>query len=74
VVTVNGTAHDDRVRVVSDGASVDVKGLKPLTHITGSEPTDQLKINTLDGNDRVTVDGQVSGLISPSTDLGAGQL
>jgi len=74
VLTVNGTAHDDRVRVVSDGASVDVKGLQPLTHITGSEPTDQLKINTLDGNDRVNVDGQVFGLISPTTDLGAGQL
>jgi hypothetical protein len=51
-----------------------VKGLQPLTRITGSEPTDQLKINTLDGNDRVTVDGTVFGLISPTTDLGAGQL
>jgi Ca2+-binding RTX toxin-like protein len=74
VLTVNGTANDDRVRVVSNGDSVDVKGLNPLTHITGSEVTDKLQINTLDGNDRVRVDGTVFGLISPSADLGAGQL
>jgi hypothetical protein len=74
VLTVDGTAHDDRVRVVTDGASVDVRGLNSLTHITGSEATDKLQINTLDGNDRVRVDGTVFGLISPSADLGAGQL
>jgi hypothetical protein len=51
-----------------------VKGLKPLTRITGSEVTDELQINALAGNDRVTVDGTVFGLISPAADLGDGQL
>jgi hypothetical protein len=74
VLTVNGTANDDRVRVITDGTSVDVKGLKPLTRITGSEVTDQLQINTLDGNDRASIDGTVFGVISPAVDLGDGQL
>jgi hypothetical protein len=40
-------------------------------HVTGSEVADQLKINTLDGQDVVRVDGSVFALISPSVDLGA---
>ena len=52
---------------------VDVKGLEPETRITGSEATDSLRLDTLDGNDRVQVDGGVFGLISPIVDLGAGQ-
>jgi Ca2+-binding RTX toxin-like protein len=74
VLTVNGTANDDHVRVATDGARVDVRGLQPLTRITGSEVTDQLQIHTGAGNDRVRVDGTVFGLISPSADLGDGQL
>jgi Ca2+-binding RTX toxin-like protein len=73
VLTVNGTVNDDRVRVVADQGGVDVNGLKPQTRITGSEVTDSLHVNTLDGNDRVVVDGAVFGLISPVVDLGAGQ-
>jgi hypothetical protein len=71
VVTVNGTANADRVRVDTDGAQVDVKGLATQVHVTGSEVADQLKINTLDGQDVVKVDGSVFALISPSVDLGA---
>ena len=43
------------------------------TRITGSEVTDSLQLNTLDGNDRVQVDDAVNGLISTAVDLGAGQ-
>jgi hypothetical protein len=70
-VTVNGTANADRVRVNTDGAQVDVKGLATQVHVIGSEVADQLKINTLDGKDVVKVDGGVFGLISPSVDLGS---
>ena len=73
VLTVNGTANDDTVRVATHDGGVDVKGLEPETRITGSEATDSLRLNTLDGNDRVKVDGAVSGLISPVVDLGTGQ-
>ena len=59
--------------MATQGGGVDVKGLAPETRITGSEATDSLRLNTLDGNDRVRVDGAVFGLISPVVDLGAGQ-
>jgi hypothetical protein len=74
VLTVNGTANNDRVRIDTGGADVNVKGLDPLTRITGSEVADKLQVNTLAGNDRVKVDGTVFGLISPTVDLGDGQL
>ncbi len=73
VLTVNGTANDDRVKVATQDGGVDVKGVEPETRITGSEATDSLRLNTLAGNDRVQVDGAVFGLISPVVDLGAGQ-
>jgi hypothetical protein len=73
VLTVNGSANDDRARVIADDGTVAVNGLTPQTRITGSEVTDKLQINTLDGNDRVNVNGDVFGLILPVVDLGAGQ-
>ena len=72
-VNVNGTAGADRIRVVTDAARVDVKGLATKVRLTGSETIDQLKISTLDGNDTVRIDGAVFGLITPFVDLGAGQ-
>ena len=73
VVNVNATDGDDQVRVVTEAGRVDVKGLATKVRLTGSETIDQLKINALDGNDTVKVDGAVFGLISPLVDLGAGQ-
>jgi len=73
VLTVNGTADDDRVSVLADAGRVTVNGLRTQTRITGSEVTDRLEINTVDGNDRVDVNGAVFGLILPVVDLGAGQ-
>ena len=43
------------------------------TQITGSETLDHLQVNTLDGNDTVTVDPNVSTLIGVAVDLGLGQ-
>ena len=74
VVTVNGTDQADRVNVGAAGGQVDVAGLAAETHITGSETLDHLQVNTLDGNDRVTVDPNVVTLVDVAVDLGPGQL
>ena len=74
IVTVNGTQNADRVQVIAAGARVDVSGLKAETRILGSEPTDQLQINTLDGNDTVDVDAAAAALIAVAVNLGPGQL
>ncbi len=74
IVTVNGTQNADRVQVTAAGARVDVSGLKAETRILGSEPTDQLQINTLDGNDTVDVDAAAAALIAVAVNLGPGQL
>ena len=73
LVTVNGTSGDDAVDVVGHGTTVDVSGLQPETHITGADPTDQLQVDTLDGNDTVTVDPSANALIGVTVDLGPGQ-
>ena len=73
-VTVNGTADADHVRVDAHHGRVDVEGLQTETRITGSEPTDHLQVNTLDGNDRVHVDNDVSPIIGTGVDLGTGQV
>jgi hypothetical protein len=74
IVTVNGTDRSDRIDVETDGARVDVEGLRTEVRITGSEAIDQLQVNSLDGNDDVDVDRAVSALIGVAVDLGAGQL
>ena len=73
LVTVNGTNSDDHVNVVGQGTQVDVSGLQTATRITGSQAADRLQLNTLDGNDTVTVDPSALSLIGVTTDLGAGQ-
>ncbi len=73
-VIVNGSAGADRVKVVTDGPLVDVNGLRTQTRIAGAEATDHLQVNTVDGRDRVTVDGDVFGRIDIGVDLGNGQL
>jgi hypothetical protein len=72
-VTVNGTNRADRVRVDADNGAVDISGLRTETRITGSEPTDQLTVNSLGGNDRVNVSNAAKALIGVEVDLGAGQ-
>ena len=73
VVTVNGTANADRVRIGVQAGAVKVAGLSPQVRLAGSETLDRLEVKTLDGRDRVRVDGAVFGLIVPTVDLGAGQ-
>jgi hypothetical protein len=73
IVTVNGTPRADRIDIETDGARVDVEGLRTDVRIAGSETIDLLQVRTLDGNDRVDVDDDVSALIGVAVDLGAGQ-
>src|SRR5262249_61352252 len=50
-VTVNGTAGDDRISVVSNGSSVVVNGLAAQVTITGIDAgIDQLTVNGGGGN------------------------
>ncbi len=74
LVTVNGSDRADNVSVTANGPGIDIGGLKPLVHITGSEPMlDKLQLNTLGGNDKVDVDPNVSNLIGLGVDFGLGQ-
>jgi predicted ester cyclase len=70
-VDVRGTAAPDVVRAEKSGAQVRTRGLAAQTRITGSEVArDTLRLTTLAGDDRVTVD-DVFDLIIPVVDLGA---
>jgi Ca2+-binding RTX toxin-like protein len=70
-ITMNGTAGADNVAVAANAGIVDVTGLVPAVGISHSEAAnDQLRINTLAGNDDVVVGGGVAGLIQAIVDLG----
>ena len=71
-VVVNGTNGADAVKVTRNGQQALVPGLAAKTRITGSEPAnDLLRVQTLGGNDSVTVGPGVNELIQLLVDLGA---
>jgi Ca2+-binding RTX toxin-like protein len=70
-VVVDGTASRDVVQVTRSGSQVSIAGLPTLVTIVGSEPTDVLAIETLGGNDDVTVAPDVADVINTVVDLGA---
>jgi predicted ester cyclase len=71
-VILNGTDRRDNVQVTANGAQVQVAGLAAAVTITGSEPAlDTLRVQTLAGNDDVTVAPNVADLIATLVDLGA---
>jgi Ca2+-binding RTX toxin-like protein len=72
-VIANGGDKAEHVRVTRSASQVLTTGLAAQTTIDGSEPTDMLRVNTLDGRDDVQVAPDVSALITPIVDLGAGQ-
>jgi hypothetical protein len=60
--------------VTRSGEQVLVTGLPAQTTISGSEGlNDTLRLNTLGGKDRVTIDPDAELLITPVVDLGADQ-
>ena len=70
---MNGTGWRDVVDVATSGAQVLMSGLAAPTRIGGGDAAlDTLRIQTLDGNDDVTVAPDVSTLITPVVDLGSG--
>jgi Ca2+-binding RTX toxin-like protein len=73
-VVVTGTNARDVVRVTASGSQVAASGLAAQTRIVGSEGgNDTLRIETLDGNDDVTVAPAVELLITPVINLGGGE-
>jgi Ca2+-binding RTX toxin-like protein len=71
MVVVNGTNAPDVVKASATATQVTVAGLAAQTLITGSEAAwDELRVNTLLGDDAVTVTPQVGALILPVVDLG----
>jgi len=70
-VVLNGTDRPEYVDVTRSGGSVLVNGLRTAFTLSGSEPADTLDINTLGGDDDVTVAPDVPALITPVVDLGA---
>ena len=71
MVVVDGTGRRDVVAVSRSGSEVLVDGLRAQTGIFGSEPAlDTLLLQTMAGNDEVTVAPDVSDLIATIVDLG----
>jgi hypothetical protein len=70
-VAVNGTTGPDKVKVAPSGAGVKVSGLAVQTRITGAElANDTLRIQTLEGDDTISVEAAVVALIQVVVDLG----
>jgi hypothetical protein len=73
-VITNDTNGPDHVQVTRSGSQVLTTGLPVQTSIAGSEVTnDTLQVKTLGGKDSVAVAPDVSDVITPVVDLGAGQ-
>jgi Ca2+-binding RTX toxin-like protein len=71
-VIANGSDGADAVRVSRAGAQARVTGLAAATRVTGSEPAlDSLRVQTLAGDDEVTIASNLSDLIGLVIDLGA---
>jgi hypothetical protein len=65
-INVTGTDGADVIGVTRSGQLVTVAGLAATTTVTGSEPTDVLHLQTLGGNDGVTVAPDVADVIAVS--------
>src|SRR6202035_3907069 len=72
-VTVNGTAGDDKISVVTSGASIDVNGLPTQVSIKGAEGgLDSLTINGLAGNDVIDASKLKAGQVNLTLNGGDG--
>jgi len=65
-VTQTATDQRDTIRVTAENGEVLSTGLRAQLRVRGAEPADALRIDTLAGDDRVTVDPLVFQLITPS--------
>jgi Ca2+-binding RTX toxin-like protein len=71
-VVVNGTNGKDAITVSGNAAGVTVSGLRAFVAIQHQEPTDQLGVNGLAGDDSIDAFGLAAGAISLALDGGAG--
>jgi Ca2+-binding RTX toxin-like protein len=71
-VVVNGTDGDDRVDVSGDSTEVKVSGLAPTVAILHPEPTDELDVHTLGGNDKIDASALAAGAVLFEPDGGVG--
>jgi RTX calcium-binding nonapeptide repeat (4 copies) len=71
-VVVDGTNGDDTINVGGDTSGVAVSGLSALVAIQHQEPTDELAVDGLDGNDAISAAALAAGAITLTLDGGAG--
>ncbi len=71
-VIVNGTNRNDAIAVGGDASGVTVSGLPAVVAIQHQEPTDQLAVNGLDGNDAISATALAAQAMAVTIDGGAG--
>jgi predicted lipoprotein with Yx(FWY)xxD motif/Ca2+-binding RTX toxin-like protein len=71
-VVVNGTNGVDAIKINGDASGVAVSGLSALVAIQHQEPTDQLGVNGLAGDDVIDASALAAGAISLALDGGVG--
>jgi Ca2+-binding RTX toxin-like protein len=69
---VSGTAADDTIRVNGSAGNVNVVGLPWKVGLTGVEPTDQLTVRGLLGNDTIRASALAAGTVALTLDGGDG--
>jgi hypothetical protein len=62
-VAVTGTAGNDTVALTASGGAISVDGLAAAVRISHADQGDTLAIDTLGGDDQVSVDAAVEGLV-----------
>ncbi len=73
LVTVIGTAGDDRIVVTSDAAGIAIKGLPAEVDIAHAEAGDQLVVNGLGGDDVIDASGLAAGTLGVQLAGGLGK-
>ena len=71
-VVVEGTNDGDRIRVTNGASAVAVSGLRAQVVIQHQEPTDQLSVDGLGGNDDISAPTLAAQAIALTLDGGAG--
>jgi Ca2+-binding RTX toxin-like protein len=71
-VVVNGTNRDDAIDVSGDSSEVKVSGLSSTVRILHPEPTDELDVHALGGNDKIDASALAAGAILFEPDGGSG--
>ena len=71
-VIVNGTNRNDTIAISGDASGVAVSGLPTLVAIQHQEPTDQLAVNGLGGDDAITATALAAQSIALTIDGGDG--